>query len=426
MRSPGKREFRISTKTGFLLVTLAWVFLCLLGALPYYCSGVLPGFVDAVFESVSGFTTTGATVIADVEALGRPILFWRGFTHWIGGMGIVVLTVAILPLLGAGGFHLFQAESPGPESGRITPRIRSAAKILWFIYLALTLAETVLLRLFGMNWFDALIHSFSTMATGGFSTRNRSIAAYDSPAIEWVCILFMFLAGFNFGLIYRFLQGKYREIRDNSEARVYGGIITIAAALCLFSLLPRMPLAGGLRRSLFQVLSVLTTTGFSAADHSLWPPAAQACLFFLMFIGGCSSSTSGGIKVIRHVVLFKQMGNEFKRLLNPRGVFSIQLNRRPGKKEMVYGVAGFVFLYFVILLASTVVFSAAGLNILTALNLSLLSLGNIGLGLGQSDFGPIIYNLPVWAKYGLCFIMIAGRLELWTVFVLFSREWRRR
>jgi trk system potassium uptake protein TrkH len=426
MRKLKKGQFRITTKTGFLLVTLTWTAGCLMGALPYYCSGVLPRFADAVFESVSGFTTTGATVISDVEALGRPMLFWRGLTQWIGGMGILVLSAALFPLLGVGGVYAFRPESPGPGNDRIAPRITGAARILWVLYLALTLAETVLLAAFGMDWFDALIHSFSTIATGGFSSRNRGIAAYDSPGIEWVCILFMFFAGFNFNLLCRFLRGKYREIRDNSEARAYGGLIAVSTLICLFFLLPGLSFPGGLRKSLFHTLSILTTTGFSAADHTLWPPAAQACLFFLMFVGGCSFSAAGGIKIIRHVVLFKQMGNELKRLLNPRGVFSIQLNRRPGKKEMVYGVAGFVFLYFVIILAAMVVLSAAGLNIITALNLSLLSLGNIGLGFGQRGFGPLIYHLPAWAKYGLCFLMIAGRLDLWTVFVLFSGEFRGR
>ncbi|MDR2258921.1 MAG: TrkH family potassium uptake protein [Treponema sp.] len=427
-----KRQVRFSTADGFLLVFLAWVFSCLLGAAPYYLSGHIPSVTGAVFESVSGFTTTGATVIADVEALPRSLLFWRAMTHWLGGMGIVVLTVALLPLLGAGGFQLnatqlFQAETPGPESDKIVPRITGTAKMLWACYLTLTVFQILLLAAGGMGWFDAAIHAFSTMATGGFSSRNASIAAYNSPWIDWVCTVFMFLAGLNFTLFFQLLRGKYRNILANSEARAYVGIILVSVIIVAAAILPQSPSPGtAIRQASFQTVSILTSTGLVTADHNLWPPLAQGVLFFLMFIGGCSGSTSGGVKVIRYVVLVKQAGNEMKKIIYPKGVFNIQLNGRSGKKEVVYGVAGFVFLYFVCLFAAALLVSSAGLDIFTSLNAALLCLGNIGLGLGT--LGPFseVSAFPAYVQWGLSFIMILGRLELWTVMVFFTRDYWRR
>jgi trk system potassium uptake protein TrkH len=424
-----KEPVRFSPAGGFLLVFLAWVFSCLLGAAPYYLSGQVSSVTDAVFESVSGFTTTGATVVADVEALPRSLLFWRAMTHWLGGMGIVVLTAALLPLLGAGGFQmnaaqLFQAETPGPESGKIAPRITGAAKMLWGCYLTLTLLQILLLAAGGMGWFDAAVHAFSTMSTGGFSSRRASIAAYNSPWIDWVCTVFMLLAGLNFTLFFQLLRGRYRNVLANSEAKAYGGIVLVSVIIITGAILPQSPSPGtALRQAFFQTASVLTTTGLVTADHNLWPPLAQGVLFFLMFIGGCSGSASGGIKVIRYVVLVKQTGNEMKKIIYPKGVFNIQLNGRSGKKEVVYGVAGFVFLYFVCLFAAALLVSSAGMDIFTSLNAALISLGNIGLGLGK--LGPFseVSAFPAYVKWGLSFIMILGRLELWTVMVFFTRDY---
>jgi trk system potassium uptake protein TrkH len=427
-----KQPIRFSPADGFLLVLLSWVFSCLLGAAPYYISGHIPSAVDAVFESVSGFTTTGATLIADVEALPRSLLFWRALTHWLGGMGIVVLTVALLPLLGAGGLRmnanpLFQAETTGPEKDKITPRITGSAKRLWALYIVLTLVQFLILAAGGMDWFDAAVHAFSTMATGGFSSRNAGIAAYHSPWTEWVCIVFMLLAGLNFSLFFQALRGKFREVLSNSEARAYGGIVLASAIIITVAVLPQSrSLETAIRQALFHTASILTTTGLAAADYNMWPPLAQAALFFLMFVGGCSGSTAGGVKVIRYVVLLKQMGNEMKKIRYPRGVFNIQLNGGPGKKEVVYGVAGFVFLYFVCMFAAALLVSSAGLDIFSSLNAALICLGNIGLGLGI--FGPFsdLAALPAYVKGGLSFVMILGRLELWAVVVFFSRDfWRR-
>lgn len=412
---------------GFLPVCLAWVFVCLLGALPYFFSGVLPCFIDAFFESVSGFTGTGATLITDVEGMPRLLLFWRGLSQWLGGMGILLLTLAILPLPGGTGFRFVNVESTGLESGKPGSKTSSTIKNLSLVYTGFTALLAVLLLIGGMDLFDAVFHAFSVISTGGFSSRNKGIAAWHSPFIEWVCIVFMILAGFNFNLLRRLFRGKYREVLRNSEARAYCLVILVSAGLCAVSLYNAggMPWGQSIRQSLFQSVSLLSSTGLAVTDQTLWPPLAQTILFLLMFLGGCSSSTAGGIKLVRHVILFKQMGNEMKKLLNPRGVFSIRLNGRVGRKEAVYGVAGFVFLYLALVFASFLFLCASGTDIFSSLNLALLTQGNIGRGLGQSDFGPLIYGLPAAVKGGLCFTMIAGRLELWAVFALFSRNFRR-
>ncbi|MDR1374325.1 MAG: TrkH family potassium uptake protein [Treponema sp.] len=414
---------------GFLLVFLAWALICLMGALPYYLSGRLPRFSDAVFESVSGFSTTGLTVISDVESLPRSLLLWRGMTHWLGGMGIVLLTAALFPLLGLGGFQMVKAETPGPEKDRIAPKITASAKILWMIYVALTALQTLLLRLGGMGWFDAVFHAFSTMATGGFSSRNDGIGFYRSPWIDWICILFMLLAGFNFSLLYRLLQGKCRDVFTNSEARAYGAIILLAALIVACSLaLPEsgFPVPDALRLAFFHTASIMTSTGFSIDNHNLWPALAKAALFLLFLAGGCSGSTAGGVKVIRHVVLWKQMRNEMRRLLYPKGVFSIQLNDKAGRKDVVYGVAAFVFVYALIAAAAALLVSTAGVDLFSSLVAALISLGNIGLGIGRFGPGAVFYDLPGYVKWGLSLVMIAGRLELWTVLVFFSPAYWRR
>ncbi|MCA1951057.1 MAG: TrkH family potassium uptake protein [Treponema sp.] len=412
---------------GFLLVSLAWFLTSILGSIPFIVTGVVSNPVDALFESVSGFTTTGATIFADVETLPRAILFWRAMTHWLGGMGIVVLTVALIPLLGVGGFQLLKAEAPGPEKDKITPKITATAKILWFIYIGLTALEVLLLMIGGMNWFDAVTHAFATMATGGFGTKNASIAYYNSAWIDWVITIFMILAGMNFSLYYRALQGKFQDIIKNTELKVYLAIILIASLLIALTLLPKYnTMAEALRFSSFQVASILTTTGFATADFDLWPSFAKAVLLVLMFIGGCSGSTGGGIKVVRHVVLFKQAGNEIRRLLHPRGVFSIQLNGRVGRKDVVYGVAGFVFLYLALVFAVTMVVTISGADLVSALSTALVTVGNIGPGFGIVGPSQNYAHYPDYVKLVCSFAMVAGRLELWTVFILFTPEfWRR-
>ena len=440
-----KTAIGFSVKEGFLLVFLAWTAACFTGALPYYISRYIPHFTDAIFESVSGFTTTGASIIADLELMPRSLIFWRAETHWLGGMGMVVLTVALLPFLGVGGFQLLKAEAPGPDKERVTPKITETAKILWFIYIGLTALETVFLVFAGMNWFDAIIHAFSTMATGGFSSKNEGLAFWNSTAIVWIVTIFMIIAGFNFTLIFRLLQRKWKDVWASTEARAYFGIIVVSTAIAAVSFhlsgetianarlaetaagigyeMPLTTIAGSIRTGLFYTASVLTTTGFTAGGQALLTPIAKGALFFLMFVGGCSGSTAGGVKVIRYVVLFKQAGNEIKKILYPRGVFTIRLNKKVGRKDVVYGVAGFIFLYFALLAASSLIIASSGFDHLSSFSIALISLGNIGLDPALLKQVTVFAGFPDYVKWTLSFIMIAGRLELWTAFVFFSRDY---
>ncbi|MDR2182246.1 MAG: TrkH family potassium uptake protein [Treponema sp.] len=432
----GKQPIRFSASDGFMLVFFSWVGACLLGAAPYLISRCIPGLADAVFESVSGFTTTGASVIEDLDAMPRSLILWRAETHWLGGMGMVVLTVALLPLLGVGGFRLIKAETTGPEKDRITPKITETAKLLWIMYVVLTAVQAALLYGAGMSVFDAVIHAFSTMATGGFSSHNESLAYFDSPAIQWITIVFMLVAGYNFSLLFRLLRRQFREVWNNSEGRAYLAIVAVSVLIITAALsVPAAgfepeavsSLGGTLRRAFFYVASVITTTGFSILDHNLWPPAAGAVLFMLMLVGGCSGSTAGGIKVIRHVVLWKQCGNELRRVIYPRGVFSIRLNKKVGRKDVVYGVAGFIFLYCALAALGMLVVASTGLDLFSSLNTSFLAIGNIGLGFGKIDSAEAFHLFPAYVKWFLSFIMLAGRLELWTVFVFFSKDfWHSR
>jgi len=409
-------------RDGFLLVTLSWLVCALVGALPFTLSGAIPRYVDAFFETMSGFTTTGASILTDIEALPKSLLFWRSLTHWLGGMGIIVLTIALFPLLGIGAYQLMKAEAPGPSLDKIAPRVAQMAKILWFIYLSLTIAETSLLMAAGMNLFDALTHTFGTLATGGFSPRALSVGHYDSAAVDSIVTVFMLLAGLNFGLYYGLATGQARRVVANVEMKVYLGIFA-ATTLTIALVLLRGHLEGfwrSLRYAGFQSASILTTTGFTTADYAAWPPLARAVLFGLMFVGGCSGSTGGGIKVIRIVSLWKLGLNEMRLLGRPQGVFSLRLGQQALKKDMMYSIGGFFFLYLLVLLATTLVIASAGNDILTSVSGALVTVGNIGPGFGR--IGPA-YNyafLAPYVKWYLGFAMLAGRLEIYTVLMLLT------
>jgi len=417
----------LSPRDGFLLVFLTWVFASVAGSSPYYFSPLGINISSAIFESSCGFATTGATTFADVDILPRSLLFWRSMSHWAGGMGIILLTVALMPLLGVGGFQLVKAETPGPEKDKITPRITEAAKILWGAYCAFTLILALLYRIGGMEWFDAVCHSFTIMATGGVSTKNGGFGFYDSPFIDWVTVIFMLIGAMNFNMYYRLVRRRFMDLLHNTETRVYLFVFivaTVALSVCL------MPQYGSFKEALrfgaFQGASILTTTGNARVDYTAWPSLAQAIIFGLMFIGGCSGSTAGGIKVIRWTVLFKQAGNEIRRILYPKGVFSIQLNHKVGRKDVVYGVAGFFFLYFFIVAITTLVTASAGFDIFSSFSAALSVTGNIGTGFGL--IGPT-HNYSVFPAYVKLFyslVMITGRLELWTVLVLFTPEYWKR
>ena len=426
-----KNRPHIRSRDGFLLVFLAWVFMSLLGAMPFCLYAEPPGagmrFTDAFFESACGFTTTGATTIADVEALPKSLLLWRSMSHWIGGMGIVLLTVALMPLLGVGGFHLVKAEAPGADRERFTPRIAGTAKALWGIYCVLTALLFVLFRLGGMDMLGSVCHSFTVMASGGVSPRNGGIASYNSVFIDTVATVFMLLAGLNFNIYHRLAMGRLADAINNTEGRVYALVFCAAAAALAISLIPHYGSPGAaLRYGSFQAASFLSTTGYAGADYTAWPPFSQAILFCLMFVGGCSASTAGGIKVIRHVTLWKQGGSEMRRILYPRGVFNIHLNKKVGRKDVVYGVASFFFLYALVVFIVSLAGSLSGLDTLSACSAALAMTSNLGTGFGAIGPSHNFGQFPDHLKWIYAFAMIAGRLELWTVFVLFVPEYWRR
>lgn len=413
-----RRPIRLTTRQGILLVCFAWIGAGLLGAMPFMLSGYVPHFSDAIFESVSGFTTTGASALENIEAYPMALRVWRTQMHWLGGMGIVALTVALFPLLGVGGFQLIKSETSGPDKGKVTAKITHTAKALWFIYLGMTLLQILLLCIAGMPFLEAVCHSFSTLGTGGFSTQNASIGYYQSSAIEIICTVFMLLAGINFSLYFHLFTGNPEEFFRNSELRAYFRIVFAAAIGIALVLIPIYGLAAAFRHSFFHVASIITSTGFSTVNYCTWPPFAQALLFLLMFTGGCSGSTAGGIKVIRWVILRKQAFNEMQRLLHPHGVFSIQLNRRPGRKDVVYSVAGFLFVYAVCVLISFLAAALSGADILTSLTAALSLVGNIGAAFGRVGSGGDFSFFPHWAKLLFSFAMLAGRLELYTIVIL--------
>lgn len=422
---------QFSAKDGFFMVTVSWVIASLAGAMPFYLSRVIPSFADAYFETMSGFTTTGASILQEIQSLPKSILFWRSLTHWLGGMGFVVLTVAIMPLLGIGGVKMVSAESPGPTMDKITPKITHMAKMLWVIYIGMTIVETILLLFGGMDFFDSLTHTFGTLATGGFSTKNASVGHYNSAYIDIVITVFMVLAGVNFGLYYRALTGNLVELRKNTELKAYMLIFVVTTILAAIPLTGKVYSSFGesLRYSSFQVASIVTTTGFASADFDLWPSFSKYILFSLMFIGGCSGSTGGGIKVIRIVTLLKQSVVEMKHLADPRGVFSTRINGVSVKKDFVYTILGFVSLYFMFLLITTAIVatSPGDYNLITSFSTALATVGNIGPGF--SLVGPTMnYSFfPDYVKWFLSFAMMAGRLEIYTVLILFTPYfWTRK
>lgn len=404
----------------YAVVAVAWLSAGFMGSIPLYFSGSVESFTDAFFEASSGITTTGATVLDDLESLPVSINFWRCTMHWIGGLGIIALTVALLPVLGVGGFQLIKAETTGPEKAKITPRITSTAKILCLIYLIFTITEASLLMLCGMPFIDACAHAMSNIATGGFSTRTESIGAYDSAAIDWICTIFMILASINFSLYYYAYRRKFFDILRNSELKAFLLIVFIVGLLVSIILIPDYDsFWDALRYGYFQVASVISTTGFATDDYEMWLPSAQALLLMLFFIGGCSGSTAGGVKVIRWVVLGKQLINELKRLLHPRALFSIRLNQNAARKELVFSVASFIAVYAVLVMLTTFIGALGGLDLFSALSAGLAMIGNVGPAFGS--IGPVdnFGQVPTFVKWVYSFAMYAGRLELYTMLMFF-------
>ena len=418
----------ISTRDGFLLVTLSWVSSAFFSCLPFVFSKSIPHFADAFFETMSGYTTTGASILTNIEVLPKSILFWRSLTHWLGGMGIVVLTVAILPLLGVGGLQLIKAEAPGPSVDKITSKITETAKILWFIYVTLTVAETLLLMVGGMSLYDAFTHTFGTLATGGFSPKNSSVGHYNSAYIDVVVTVFMIMAGTNFILYFKLITGRLSSIFENTEYKVYIAIFLVATTIIAINNYGNAyeTLGRSFRFAGFQAASILTTTGFTTTNYAHWPVLSQVVLFLLMFIGGCSGSTGGGMKVIRIVTLFKQSWNELKYLIYPRGIFQVKISGDTIRKDILYPVSGFVFLYIFLLLLTTLVVATGGNDILTSLSTALVTLGNIGPGFGKISPGGNYAFYQDYIKWYLSFIMMTGRLEIYTVIILLTPKfWKR-
>lgn len=409
-------------REGYLIVTMGWLCMSFSGALPYLTSGAIPNFTDAFYETVSGYTTTGATILIDIEVLPKSILFWRSLTHWIGGMGIIVLTIAILPVLGIGGMQLFMAEAPGPTQDKLHPRIKETAKRLWYIYLSLTFIQTLLLMVGGMTFFDAINHSMSSIATGGFSTKNASIAYYDSPFIQYVLIFFMFLAGTNFTLFYFLFKGKFNKITDNEEFRgylVFVLLISVITAIAVYSY-TGLTWERSFRDALFQVMSIITTTGFITADYTIWSPFTTILFFLLLFTGASAGSTSGGIKMVRLLILLKNSVLELKRQIHPSAVIPVRFNNRAVSENITYNIAAFILIYLTVFALGSLFMALIGLDFMTALGAVAASLGNIGPGIGL--VGPVnnFAHISDVGKWFLSFIMLLGRLELFTVLILFT------
>jgi len=432
----------LGLREGFAIVTLGWVVVALFGSFPYLFADVfaadgrapLEEFSFCYFESMSGFSTTGATVLTEIEHLSHAMLFWRSFSHWLGGMGIVVLAVAILPMLGVGGMQLFRAEAPGPQTERLTPRIAQTAKLLWGVYILLSVLETLLLWLGDMSLFDALCHTFGTMATGGFSTKNGSIAHYDSVYIEVVIIVFMFLAGTNFALHYRALRGDVISYFKDTEFRFYcivllSSIVLISWNTATFNVDGQVPydsVGKSIRYASFQVMSITSTTGYGTADFEMWPALSQFILVTLMFYGGCAGSTGGGMKQLRFLLLIKQSGAEIKRLIFPHAVLPVRVNDRVVPSEVLTHVLGFFFFFIGIFAIVTCIMATLGLDLISAAGCTIATMGNIGPGLGS--VGPVdnYAHIATAGKFILAFCMLLGRLEIYTVLILFSPSYWKK
>ncbi|MDF1615400.1 TrkH family potassium uptake protein [Desulfurivibrio dismutans] len=418
----------LSLRDGFAVVTVCWLGMALLGSLPYLLAAQVPSFVDALFESMSGFTTTGSTILTDIEALAPSLLFWRATTQWLGGMGIIVLSLAILPLLGIGGMQLFQAEMTGPTKDRLTPRIQDTARILWSVYVFFTLVLIALLMFGGLSFYDATTHAFCTISTAGFSPYNDSVGHFNSTYVEVVIIIFMFIGGINFAMHHHALRGRLLTYWHSEEFRLYLGL-TVGAMLLItffnyhFNIYQN--LATSLRYASFQTVSILTTSGFGTADFTLWPSSSQLILVGLMLVGGMAGSTAGSIKTVRFLLFFKYVRLQLRSLIHPQTVSIIKLGGHRVPREVMTAVLGFFALYFMIFLIATLVVTALGVDLVTGTTAVIATLNNIGPGLHLVGPAHGFADLPALAKVILTFCMLAGRLELYTVIVLLTPAfWR--
>jgi len=423
----------ITNKDGFAIVTLGWILIVIFSSLPYYFYGNGFTFTNAFFESMSGLTTTGASILGhsstpSIESLPHGLLFWRSFTSFLGGMGIIVFSIAILPLLGMGGVQLFRAEVAGPVADKMTPRVKQTAKLLWTIYLGLVLILTILLLIQGLSFHDSICHAFTTIATAGFSTKNASIGAF-SPTVQWTIIIFMFIAGTSFTLHYIFISNKKMEYLKDTEFKVFSGMIIICSFIFLINVvnsdLYKLNFES-VRHSIFNAVTIITTTGFTTENYSEWPALSKTLVFFLFFVGGCAGSTTGAMKIIRSILIYKYLVSEIRKMLHPNGVFPLRINGNVVPDDIVKKTLGFYLFYIFIFVFTALIFAMLGLDVETALSASASSIGNIGPALGSVGPAHNWAHLPELAKWLASFCMLLGRLEIFTVMVLFSRTfWKK-
>ncbi|MEE0921401.1 MAG: TrkH family potassium uptake protein [Paludibacteraceae bacterium] len=424
----GRRaESRMGEREGYVIVAMVWVVFSAFGLLPYYLSGQVPSFTDAWFESMSGFTTTGATIIPDLEVITHGLLFWRSLTQWIGGMGIIVLSIAILPIFGLNGMQLYAAEVSGLTYEKVSPRIADTAKMMWSIYVLLTVTEVASLWLCGMDIFDAVCHSFSTIATGGFSTHNNSLEFYDSAAIHYTVTFFMFISGINFVLLIYLLRGKARNFFQDEELRWYSVAVIVFAVMLTLGLYIARPgwtaveMERAFRDSIFTVISSMTSTGYTISDYMYWPVVAWVVIFFLMLTGACAGSTAGGIKWVRLAIIMKNGIAEFQRRIHPNAIIPVKLNEKAVPQQTINNIMAFLIFYVFIIAVTVVIFSASGVNFDESIGAAVSAIGNVGISIGQ--FGPAgtYAEFPMVAKWVMSFVMLIGRLEIFTVLLLFTR-----
>ena len=428
-----RKSKRLNSKDGFAIVSFAWITVALAGSLPFYLTGIIPNFTDAWFEAMSGVTTTGATIIGNpstlphlingIESMPHGVLFWRSFLQWLGGMGIIVFTIAILPLLGVGGVQLFKAEVPGPVADKIKPRVKETAKILWMVYIGFTFLQFLLLGFAGMSWFDSICHAFTTMPTGGFSTQNASIAAYSNPIIHYIIIFFMFIAGVNFTLHFRAITGNYKSYFKDYEFKVYFSILFFATIFIFLNISFSNSdwSHNSFLISLFQSLALMTGTGYANADYELWPFFSQLLLFFMMFFGAMGGSTSGGMKIARVILLIKYAATETRRMLHSRAIIPIRIGDRTIGDDVIRNTLGFFLIYLSFFVLTALVLTALNYDFTSSLSVAASAIGNVGPAFGS--FGPTDnYALlhPI-GKWMMTFCMLLGRLEIFTIMVLFSR-----
>ena len=418
-------EKRVGEREGYVIVGAVWIVYSLFGLLPYWLSGALPQITDAWYETMAGFTTTGSTVFTDVAAQTHSILLWRALTQWIGGMGIIVLSVAILPMFGLGGMQLYSAEVTGVSYEKLSPRIADTAKHMWITYIGLTIGEGVLLRLFGMGTFDAVCHSMATISTGGFATHNDSVIGYG-PAIQWTIFVFMLLSGINFTQLIYLFRGKPQRLFQDEETHWYAGACMVAGVLLAAGLFVTTGLWSSIRIGFFTAVATITSTGFVAADYMVWPPVLWVLVFFMMFTGGASGSTAGGMKWVRIAIFAKAALAEIKRRIHPNAVIPVRFNGRTLREQTTSNVVAFMFFYIVIIVIATLWFCGCGIGFDESLGIAVSMIGNVGVSIGQWGSSGCYAALPAAAKWVATFVMLIGRLEIFTVLLLFSRAlWKK-